>query len=215
MARFHATGAVDPSKIGPYIDEEMKILADLKRRRRRRTCLPPKPGTWRLPHRQRQRPRGRPAAAGSSSLRGARAYDLGLHCGQRPVGPVRTSPTRRAPAAAEPHPVGDRRSRTCGPPALPHWRPDPAAGPALTARQSCPAPAGAVTSLLVRDKRSQSLYRTSSGACPLPCVRPGVERAQPRTRPCSPSSSRYHHQDDNRYAADNRVGQAAVDTSPG
>ena len=30
MARFHVTGAVDPSKIGPYIDEEMKILADLK-----------------------------------------------------------------------------------------------------------------------------------------------------------------------------------------
>jgi len=30
MARFHATGAVDPSRIGPYIDEEMKILADLK-----------------------------------------------------------------------------------------------------------------------------------------------------------------------------------------
>jgi hypothetical protein len=31
MARFHATGAVsDPSKIGPYIDEEMKILADLQ-----------------------------------------------------------------------------------------------------------------------------------------------------------------------------------------
>jgi hypothetical protein len=31
MARFHATGAVsDPSKLGPYIDEEMKILADLK-----------------------------------------------------------------------------------------------------------------------------------------------------------------------------------------
>jgi hypothetical protein len=31
MTRFHATGAVsDPSKIGPFIDEEMKILADLK-----------------------------------------------------------------------------------------------------------------------------------------------------------------------------------------
>jgi hypothetical protein len=31
MAQFHATGAVsDPGKIGPYIDEEMKILADLK-----------------------------------------------------------------------------------------------------------------------------------------------------------------------------------------
>ena len=30
MARFHVTGAVNPSKIGPYIDEEMKILADLK-----------------------------------------------------------------------------------------------------------------------------------------------------------------------------------------
>jgi hypothetical protein len=30
MARFHVTGAVDPSKIGPYIDEKMKILADLK-----------------------------------------------------------------------------------------------------------------------------------------------------------------------------------------
>jgi hypothetical protein len=31
MAHFHATGAVsDPSKIGPYIDEEMKILADLQ-----------------------------------------------------------------------------------------------------------------------------------------------------------------------------------------
>ena len=31
MAYFHATGAVsDPSKIGPYVDEEMKILADLQ-----------------------------------------------------------------------------------------------------------------------------------------------------------------------------------------
>ncbi len=31
MARFHATRAVsDLSKIGPYIDEEIKILADLK-----------------------------------------------------------------------------------------------------------------------------------------------------------------------------------------
>jgi hypothetical protein len=31
VERFHATGAVsDLSKIGPYIDEEMKILADLK-----------------------------------------------------------------------------------------------------------------------------------------------------------------------------------------
>jgi hypothetical protein len=31
MARFLVTGAIsDPTKIGPYIDEEMKILADLK-----------------------------------------------------------------------------------------------------------------------------------------------------------------------------------------
>jgi hypothetical protein len=31
MAYFHATGAVsDPGKIGPYRDEEMKILADLQ-----------------------------------------------------------------------------------------------------------------------------------------------------------------------------------------
>jgi uncharacterized protein YciI len=31
MAYFHATGAIsDPSKIGPYRDEEMKILADLQ-----------------------------------------------------------------------------------------------------------------------------------------------------------------------------------------
>jgi hypothetical protein len=31
MACYHATGAVsDPSKIGPYLDEEKKILADLQ-----------------------------------------------------------------------------------------------------------------------------------------------------------------------------------------
>jgi hypothetical protein len=31
MAYYHATGAVsDPGKIGPYLDEEMKILADLQ-----------------------------------------------------------------------------------------------------------------------------------------------------------------------------------------
>jgi hypothetical protein len=31
MAQFHATGTVsDPAKLGPYIAEEMKILADLQ-----------------------------------------------------------------------------------------------------------------------------------------------------------------------------------------
>jgi hypothetical protein len=31
MAYYHATGAVsDPGKIGPYLDEEKKILADLQ-----------------------------------------------------------------------------------------------------------------------------------------------------------------------------------------
>jgi hypothetical protein len=31
VTQFHATGTVsEPAKLGPYVDEEMKILADLK-----------------------------------------------------------------------------------------------------------------------------------------------------------------------------------------
>lgn len=64
-------------------------------RRRRQKRLPPEPGTRRVPHRKRQRPRRCPAADGPPSLRGARASELRLHPDLRDIGQVGTWPAGR------------------------------------------------------------------------------------------------------------------------